>query len=303
MFHSCPHTSSASRPRQSFHVKMSRHFPLLCPFLAVFKLFFLFQCVSLSVFVCVTSAQGRRRTHHSLRAGKSSTSDLSYWNSDLWVSFRGALKGLVWCLFFLPVPFCLCLLCLFVVCLFAWWRMFGVALPAAPVLMALFGREVRSRSSSFFRVLCLSGWITSQSFWPCCCPATSLHGCMHVAPLTGAMLVSLLCLSIETESTQLRRLWKLCQNVEVSIPIFKVSWHHSGSWKPLLEGKRFTVKCLTLNYMLPFKKMTMKCTKYIYKSLSEDWSLAIEKESVWACIAWNVCTLVWHIPLAFSLEF
>lgn len=28
---------------------------------------------------------------------------------------------------------------------------------------------------------------------------------MHVAPLTGAMLVSLLCLSIETESTQLRR--------------------------------------------------------------------------------------------------
>lgn len=175
-------------------------FVLLYPFLAVFKLFFLFQCVSLSVFVCVTSAQGRRRTHHSLRAGKSSTSDLSYWNSDLWVSFRGALKGLVWCLFFLPVPFCLCLLCLF-----AWWRIVGVALPAAPVLMALFGREVRSWSSSFFRVLCLSGWITSQSFWPCCCPATGLHGCMHVAPLIGARLVSLLCLSIETESTQLRR--------------------------------------------------------------------------------------------------
>ncbi len=51
------------------------------------------------------------------------------------------------------------------------------------------------------------------------------------------------------------------------------------------------------------QKMTMKSTKYIYKSLSEDWSLAIEEESVWAFIAWNVCALVWHIPLAFSLEF
>ncbi len=201
MFHSCPHPSSASRPRQSFHVKTSRHFPLLCPFLAVFKLFFLFQCVSLSVFVCVTSAQGRRRTHHSLRAGKSSTSDLSYWNSDLWSPSGGPSKGWFDVFFFYLYLF----VSVSCVCLFAWWRMVWVALPAAPVLMALFGREVRSRSSSFFRVLCLSGCITSQSFWPCCCPATSLHGCMHVAPLTRAMLVSLLCLSIETESTQLRR--------------------------------------------------------------------------------------------------
>lgn len=78
-----PCSNVSSFPPLSFYVL----------FLAVFKLFFLFQCVTLSVFVHVMSAQGRRRTHHSLRAGKSSTSDLSYWNSDLWVSFRGPSKG------------------------------------------------------------------------------------------------------------------------------------------------------------------------------------------------------------------
>lgn len=100
--------------RSMFKCLVISPFVLLCPFwLFLNRVFFLFQCVSLSVFVCVTSAQGHRRTHLSLRAGKSSTSDLSCWDSDPWVSFRGPSKG--WFdVYFLPVSLRLCLfLCLF----------------------------------------------------------------------------------------------------------------------------------------------------------------------------------------------
>lgn len=109
MFHSCPHSSplqcqSSTPVVQCSNVLSFPPFVLLCPFLAVFKpCFFCSSVVSLSVFVYVTSAQACRRTHLSLRAGKSSTSDLSCWDSDPWVSFRGPSKG--WFdVYFLPVP-------------------------------------------------------------------------------------------------------------------------------------------------------------------------------------------------------
>ncbi len=63
MFHSCPHPSSASRPHQSFHVQMSRHFPLcpLCPFWLSLNCFFCSSvslCLSLSVWRLLRAAAG-----------------------------------------------------------------------------------------------------------------------------------------------------------------------------------------------------------------------------------------------------
>ncbi len=174
-------------------------FPLLCPFLAVFKLFFSVP-VCLSVCLCLCDVCSGPPPDTPLVASGEEFNLwpflLEFWPVGLLQGGpqRAGLMSFFYLYLFVSVS---------CVCLRDGGCLSGPPCSSSPHGTIWKGSEVTD--SSFFRVLCLSGWITSQSFWPCCCPATSLHGCMHVAPLTGAMLVSLLCLSIETESTQLRR--------------------------------------------------------------------------------------------------
>lgn len=196
MFHSCPHPSSASRPRQSFHVKMSRRFPFYVLFWLSLNCFFCSSvslCLSLSVWRLLRAAAG-----HTIRCEQGRVQPLTF---HIGILICGSPSGGPQRAGLMSF-FSTCTLSLVFVCVMEdGWS--GPPCSSSPHGTIWKGSEVMELF--FFWVLCLSGWITSQSFWPYCCPATSLHGCMHVAPLTGAMLVSLLCLSIETESTQLRR--------------------------------------------------------------------------------------------------
>lgn len=200
MFHSCPHPSSASRPHQSFHVQMSRHFPL-CPFMSFFgclKTVFSVP-VCLSVCLCLCDVCSGPPPDTPLVA---SGEEFNLWPFLLEFRPVGLLQGgpqrAGLMSFFLPVPFCLCL-----VCLFAWWRMLEwPSLQLQSSWHYLEGKWGHGALLFFECCVCLDESLPNHSD-----PVVALlpHGCMHVAPLIGAMLVSLLCLSIETESTQLRK--------------------------------------------------------------------------------------------------
>ncbi len=212
-------------------------------------------CLSLSVWRLLRAAAG-----HTTRCERGRVQPLTFLIGILTCGSPsgGPSKGWFDVFFFLPVPFCLCLLCLFV-CLFVCvmedvWS--GPPCSSSPHGTIWKGSEV---TELFFFSSAVLVWMNHfpiiltlllpryQFAW--------MHAC---SPLDRSYVSFSLMLKHRNRIYTITQTWKLCQNVEASIPIFKVSWHHSGSWKPLLEGKRFTVKCLTLNYMLPFKKWQWK---------------------------------------------
>lgn len=244
MFHSCPHPSSASRPRQSFHVKMSRRFPFYVLFWLSLNCFFCSSvslCLSLSVWRLLRAAAG-----HTIRCEQGRVQPLTF---HIGILICGSPSGGPQRAGLMSF-FSTCTLSLVFVCVMEdGWS--GPPCSSSPHGTIWKGSEVMEL---FFFSSAVFVWMNHfpiiltlllpryQFAW--------MHAC---SPLDRSYVSFSLMLKHRNRIYAITQTWKLCQNVEASIAIFKVSWHHSGSRKTLLEGKGFTVKCLTLNYMLPFK--------------------------------------------------
>lgn len=177
MFHSCPHSSplqcqSSTPVVQCSNVLSFPPFVLFWLFLnRVFSVPVLSLCLSLSMWRLLRPATG-----HTSHCELGRVQPLTFLVGIL---TRGSPSGGPQRAGLMSTFYLYLFVCLFL-CLFAWWRMVGVALPAALVLIAICKGEVRSWSSSLSSECCVC---LDESSPKTSDPVVAPHGCMHVAPL------------------------------------------------------------------------------------------------------------------------